>query len=235
MSITSSTIGKLSIIATPIGNLEDMTFRAVRILKEADMIAAEDTRKARILLNKYEIGEKKLVSHHIQNEHRTVNFLINEVLKGNKLAVISEAGSPCISDPGFLIVREALRKGIEPEIIPGVSALIFAAMASGLPTEEFVFYGFLPPKHGARHKVLEKIANDSKTAFIFESPKRVVRLIEEINDIISPDCGLSIIREATKMHEEIIRGSAAEVLEKLKKRSPKGEFVVAISPRQIKR
>ncbi len=223
--------GKLSIIATPIGNLEDMTFRAVRILKEADMIAAEDTRKARILLNKFEIGEKKVVSHHIQNEHRTVNFLINEVLKGNNLAVISEAGSPCVSDPGFLVIREALRNGIEPEIIPGVSALTFSAMAAALPVERFTFYGFLPPKKGARHKVLEEIANTNNTAFIFESPKRVLRLVEEINEIIGPDCGLALIREATKMHEEIIRGTAADVSEKMKNRSPKGEFVVAISSR----
>ncbi len=223
--------GKLSIIATPIGNLEDMTFRAVRTLKEADMIAAEDTRKARILLNKFEIDEKKVVSHHVQNEHRTVNFLINEVLKGNKLAVISEAGSPCVSDPGFLIIREALRNGIEPEIIPGVSALTFSIMAAALPVERLTFYGFLPPKKGARHKVLEEIANDNKTAFIFESPKRVVRLVEEINEIIGPDCGLALIREATKMHEEVIRGTAAEVNEKMKAKSPKGEFVVAISSR----
>ena len=223
--------GKLSIIATPIGNLEDMTFRAVRTLKEADMIAAEDTRKARILLNKFEIDEKKVVSHHVQNEHRTVNFLINEVLKGNKLAVISEAGSPCVSDPGFLIIREALRNGIEPEIIPGVSALTFSIMAAALPVERLTFYGFLPPKKGARHKVLEEIANDNKTAFIFESPKRVVRLVEEINEIIGPDCGLALIREATKMHEEVIRGTAAEVNEKMKAKSPKGGFVVAISSR----
>ncbi len=225
------TLGKLSIIATPIGNLEDMTFRAVRILKEADMIAAEDTRKARILLNKFEIEDKKVVSHHVQNEHKTVNFLVGEVLKGNKLAVISEAGSPCVSDPGFLIIREALKNGIEPEIIPGVSALTFSAMAAALPVERLTFYGFLPPKKGARHKVLEEISNDNKTAFIFESPKRVIRLIEEINEIIGSDCGLAIIREATKIHEEIIRGTAETVLEKMKNRSPKGEFVVAISSR----
>jgi 16S rRNA (cytidine1402-2'-O)-methyltransferase len=228
---TKNNSGKLSIIATPIGNLEDMTFRAVRILKEADIIAAEDTRKARILLNKFEIEEKKVISHHIQNEHRTVNFLVNEVLKGNNLAVISEAGSPCVSDPGFLVIREALKKGIEPEIIPGVSALTFSAMAASLPVERFTFYGFLPPKKGARHKVLEEIANDNKTAFIFESPKRVIRLLEEIKEIIGPDCGLSLIREATKIYEEIIRGTATEVSEKMKNRSPKGEFVIAISSR----
>ena len=224
-------LGKLSVIATPIGNLEDMTFRAVKTLKEADLIAAEDTRKAKILLNRFDIEDKKIVSHHVQNEHRTVNLLINEILKGKKLAVISEAGSPCVSDPGFLIIREALKNGIEPEIIPGVSALTFSAMAAALPVERLTFYGFLPPKKGARHKVLEEIANDNKTAFIFESPKRVIRLLEEINEIIGPNCGLAIIREATKIHEEVIRGTAENVLERIKDRSPKGEFVVAVSSR----
>lgn len=223
--------GKLSIVATPIGNLEDITLRAIRILKEADIIAAEDTRKAKILLNKFEIGDKKIFSHHIQNEHRTVNLLIKEVTNGKKLVLISEAGSPCIADPGFLIIREALKNGIEPEIIPGVSAVTFAAMASGLPVEKFTFYGFLPPKKGARHKALEEIKNDTKTAFIFESPKRITRLVEEINEIIGPECKLALIREATKLHEEIIRGTAKEISEKLKSRTPKGEFVVGISTR----
>ena len=136
--------GKLSIVATPIGNLDDMTFRAVNVLKEADIIAAEDTRKAKILLNKFDIGSKRMFSHHVQNEHRSKDGVIDAVLNGNKVAVISEAGWPCVSDPGFLVIREAHKNGIEPEYIPGVSALTFTAMASGLPSDKFAFYGFSP-------------------------------------------------------------------------------------------
>ena len=224
-------MGKLSIIATPIGNLEDMTFRAVRILKEADIIAAEDTRKAKILLNKFEIGSKKIFSHHVQNEHKSKKGIIEAVLAGNKVAVISEAGCPCVSDPGFLVIREALNNGIEPEFIPGVSALIFCAMASGLPSERFTFYGFLPPKKGARHKILGEIAGSGVTSIIFESPMRIQRLVQEIVEFVGANCGLSLIREATKMHEEVIRGGAEEVLEKIKDRTLKGEFVVAVSSR----
>lgn len=231
MSFINNQTGKLSIIATPIGNLEDITYRAVRVLQEADLIAAEDTRKARILLNRYEITDKKVVSHHVQNEHRTLYYLVQELLKGKKLAVISEAGSPCVSDPGFLIIREALRNGIEPEIIPGVSALTFSVMASAFPVERFTFYGFLPPKKGARQRVLEEISDDKKTAFIFESPKRVIRLLGEIKDFIGEDCGVALIREATKMHEEVIRGTVVEVLKEFETRVPKGEFVVVISTR----
>ena len=223
--------GKLSIIATPIGNLEDMTFRAVRILKEADIIAAEDTRKAKILLTKFEIGSKRMFSHHVQNEHKSKDGIVESVLAGNKVAVISEAGCPCVSDPGFLVIREALKNGIEPEIIPGVSALTFTAMSSGLPSEKFTFYGFLPPKKGARHRLLGEIAESGTTSIIYESPMRVKRLVEEIVEFVGSECGLSLIREATKMHEEIIRGGAKEVLDKIKDRNLKGEFVVAVSSR----
>jgi 16S rRNA (cytidine1402-2'-O)-methyltransferase len=223
--------GKLSIIATPIGNLEDMTFRAVRILKEADIIAAEDTRKAKILLNKFEIGPKKMFSHHVQNEHKSMGGIVAAVLAGNKIAVISEAGCPCVSDPGFLVIREALKNGLEPEFIPGVSALTFTAMASGLPSDKFTFYGFLPPKKGARHKLLGEIAESGVTSIIFESPMRIQRLVQEIVEFVGADCGLSLIREATKMHEEVIRGGANDVMNKIKDRNLKGEFVVAVSAR----
>jgi 16S rRNA (cytidine1402-2'-O)-methyltransferase len=227
-------IGNLYIVTTPIGNLEDITYRAVRILGEVDIIAAEDTRKARILLNRYDIKDKRIISHHVQNEHRTYNYLVNEVLSGKNLAVISEAGSPCISDPGFLVIREAVKNGIKPEIIPGVSAVIFAAMASALPVERFVFYGFLPPKKGARGRVLEEIGNDDKTAFVYESPKRVKRLLGEIKEIIGDECKVALTREATKMHEEIIRGTVIEILDDFGEKNLRGEFVVAISSRGIK-
>ncbi|HJO94204.1 MAG TPA: 16S rRNA (cytidine(1402)-2'-O)-methyltransferase [Victivallales bacterium] len=227
-------IGSLYIVTTPIGNLEDITYRAVRVLSEVDVIAAEDTRKARILLDRYDIKDKRIISHHVQNEHRTYNYLVNEVLSGKKLAVISEAGSPCISDPGFLVIREAVKNGIKPEIIPGVSAVIFAAMVSALPVEKFVFYGFLPPKKGARGRMLEEIKNSDKTAFIYESPKRVKRLLEEIKEIIGDDCNVALVREATKLHEETIRGTVTEILEDMGEKNPKGEFVVAISSRKSK-
>ncbi|MCP4180794.1 MAG: 16S rRNA (cytidine(1402)-2'-O)-methyltransferase [bacterium] len=227
-------VGCLYIVTTPIGNLEDITYRAVRILSEVDVIAAEDTRKARILLDRYDIKDKRIISHHVQNEHRTYNYLVSEVLAGKKLAVISEAGSPCISDPGFLVIREAVKNGIKPEIIPGVSAVIFAAMVAALPVERFIFYGFLPPKKGARGRVLEDIKNDDKTAFIYESPKRVKRLLGEIKEIIGDDCKVALVREATKLHEEIIRGTVSEILNDLGNKNLKGEFVVAISSRKSK-
>jgi 16S rRNA (cytidine1402-2'-O)-methyltransferase len=223
-------IGKLYIVSTPIGNLEDMTYRAVRILKEADIIAAEDTRKAQILLVRYEIKGKKTVSHHVQNEHKTVDYLIREVVAGKKVALITEAGTPCVSDPGFLIVREAVKNGIDPEIIPGVSALTFAVAACGLPVEKFSFYGFLPPKSGARRRILEEILRDEKTAFIFESPYRIKKLFDEIIEVM-PECNIAVIREATKLHEEVVRGKIKDVVLKFNEHNLKGEFVVAISTR----
>lgn len=225
--------GALYIVATPIGNLEDITYRAVRILKECDLIAAEDTRKALILLNRYEIKNKRIISHHVQNEHKTLDYIIEELRNGKKIAIISEAGSPCISDPGFLIIREAIRNGFEPQIIPGVSSLIFAAMVSGLPIEKFSFYGFLPPKEGARKRILEEIRKDEKTAFIFESPNRIKRILEEIIEFIGGDCDIALIREATKLHEEVIRGKASEIFSRIGLKSLKGEFVLAVSARNI--
>ncbi|HBM16198.1 MAG TPA: 16S rRNA (cytidine(1402)-2'-O)-methyltransferase [Lentisphaeria bacterium] len=231
MKRNESSDGVLYLIATPIGNLEDITYRAVRILGEADMIASEDTRKAKILLDRYSIGNKKIISHHVQNEHKTLEYIIKEVKNGKKVALITEAGSPSISDPGFLLVREAVKNEIKIEIIPGVSALIFAAVACALPVEKFAFYGFLPPKQGARMRILSEIGNDEKTAFIFESPYRIIKLLTEIIEAIGPETDLVLVREATKMHEEIIRGKAAELHDILEKRVIKGEFVVCISNR----
>lgn len=230
---SKGTGGVLYVVATPIGNLEDITYRAVRILKDCDFIAAEDTRKALILLDRYEIKNKRIISHHIQNEHKTLDYIIGELKNGRKIAVISEAGSPCISDPGFLIIREAIKNGFEPQIIPGVSSLIFAAMVSGLPVEKFSFYGFLPPKEGARRRILEEIGKDEKTAFVFESPNRIKRTLKEIMDVIGGECDVALVREATKLHEEIIRGKVSEVLYKIGERLLKGEFVLAVSARNI--
>ncbi len=221
--------GGLAIVATPIGNLDDITLRALKVLEEATLIAGEDTRKVKVLLERHGILGKKIICNHIYNEHRNVERLLREIKSGEKLALVSDAGTPCISDPGFLIIREALKNNIEPIIIPGVSAVTFSAMASGLPMQQFAFYGFLPSKKGARHKVLMQIAEEDKTAFIFDSPKRVVRLVGEIVEYVGPDASIALIREATKFHEEVIRGRAEDVYSQIKERNLKGEFVIAIS------
>ncbi len=219
--------GKLYIVATPIGNLEDITLRALRILKEADVIAAEDTRHSRTLLAHYEI-KTRLVSYHAFNEHRRTMELIEEIKNGAKVAVISDAGTPGIADPGFMLVREGWRNGIVPEIIPGVSALTFAAVASGLPIDRFAFYGFLPVKSGRRGTALARVAAEDKTVVIYESPHRLGKLVKELAEILPADTPAAIIREATKLHEEILRGTIAELA--AVERNWKGECVVVVSP-----
>ncbi|MDD2478752.1 MAG: 16S rRNA (cytidine(1402)-2'-O)-methyltransferase [Victivallaceae bacterium] len=221
--------GKLYIVSTPIGNLEDITLRALRILKEVDLIAAEDTRHTRKLLAHYEISTR-LISYHSHNEHRRVSELIEQILAGSKIAVVSDAGTPGIADPGFLLVREAFRNGITPEIIPGVSALTFAATASGLPIDRLAFYGFLPIKSGRRGSALELVCREDKTVIIYESPHRMNKLIMELAERLKPETPLAIIREATKLHEEILSGTTAEIMELTKDRAWKGECVVLVSP-----
>lgn len=219
----------LAIVSTPIGNLDDMTFRAVEILRKSDIIAAEDTRRAHHLLAKFDI-KKRLISYHSFNEHQATERILNLYLDGQNIALISDAGTPSISDPGFLIVREAIRKGIEPLVIPGVSSLTFAITASGLPVNEFKFHGFLPVKQGRRSSALQEIAREDMTSFVFESPHRIAKLLGEINEIIGPETQVAIIREATKIHEEVIRGTTSEILGATENRSWKGEIVVAIRP-----
>ncbi len=216
-------------MSTPIGNLEDITLRALRILKEADLIAAEDTRHSRALLSHYEISTR-LVSYHAFNEHRRATELIERILDGAKIAVISDAGTPGIADPGFLLVREGWKHGIVPEIIPGVSALTFAAVASGLPIDRFAFYGFLPVKSGRRGTALERVVREDKTVVIYESPHRLGKLVTELAGLLDSETPLAIIREATKLHEEVIRGSVAEVAAAVEGRNWKGECVVVVSP-----
>ena len=223
--------GFLALVATPIGNLDDITLRALKILAEAELVAAEDTRKARFLLDRHGIPGKRVVSYHAYNERGKTAWLIEQVKAGVKVALVSDAGTPCLSDPGFLLAREAIRNGVEPLVVPGVSSLTFAVSAAALPVDTFSFHGFLPVKSGRRRKVLDEIAGGNRTAFILESPKRVLRLLGEIVEAIGPDAGVALIREATKLYEETIRGSAATVLESLRERSLKGEFVVAVCPR----
>lgn len=229
--IMQNTPGKLYVVSTPIGNLEDITLRALRILKEADLIAAEDTRHSRALLSHYQIPTR-LVSYHAFNEHQRTAELIGRILDGARVAVISDAGTPGIADPGFLLVREGWKHGIVPEIIPGVSALTFAAVASGLPIDRFAFYGFLPVKSGRRGTALEKIAREDKTVVIYESPHRLGKLIAELAEHLDGETPLAIVREATKLHEEIIRGTVAEVAAAVAGRAWKGECAVVVSPHE---
>ncbi len=221
--------GKLSIVSTPIGNLQDITLRALEVIKEADIVAAEDTRRTLRLLNHFEI-KKRLVSCHAFNEHRSVSNILNFVHDGQKVAVLSDAGTPVIADPGFHIIREARKEGIEPEIIPGVSALTFAVAASGLPADKFSFYGFAPVKSGKRENLLTKIKGEGKTAFLFESPHRIEKLLKAIESVIGPDANIAIIREATKIHEETITGTVSEILAKVADKKWKGELVVGVYP-----
>ena len=220
--------GKLFIVSTPIGNLEDITMRALNTLKSVDLIAAEDTRHTRQLLAHFDI-HSRLESCHAFNEHNKVASLIEYVKSGHSVALVSDAGTPSVADPGFLLVRSALEEGIEPVVIPGVSALTFSVTASALPVDKFSFWGFAPVKPGKRGKFFTKIIAEGKTGFFFESPFRIARTLKELAEL-SPESKVAVIREATKLHEEILRGTAAE-LAALKK-DWKGEIVVGLYPSQ---
>ena len=222
--------GALYLISTPIGNFEDMTFRAVNTLRECDVIFAEDTRRTKVLLARYEIA-KRLESYHSFNEHGRTPELLARVRSGEKIGLVTDAGTPCVADPGFLLVREAVKAGIEPQIIPGVSSLTFSIAASGLPSDKFAFYGFLPVKSGRRSARIAEIAAENKSVVIFESPYRLTKLIRELHEAVGADAHAAIIREATKLHEEILRGTLAELAEKYANRSWKGECVVVLSRR----
>lgn len=219
--------GSLFLVATPIGNLEDITLRALRVLKECDAIYAEDTRRSRILLDRYEI-KKPLLSYHAFNERGRTPELLERVLAGGRVALVTDAGMPCVADPGFLLVREAVKAGIEPEIIPGASSLTFAIAASGLPSEKFAFYGFLPVKSGRRSERLAKIAAEDKSVVIFESPYRIGKLLGELAALL-PGTQAALVREATKIHEETLRGTLSELVSRTAGRSWKGECVLVVS------
>lgn len=222
--------GTLFLVSTPIGNLDDMTFRAVNVLRECDVIFAEDTRRTKILLARYEIS-KRLESYHSFNEHGRTPELLARVRAGEKIALVTDAGTPCVADPGFLLVREAVKAGIEPQIIPGVSSLTFAVAASGLPSDKFVFYGFLPVKSGRRAARIAEIAAEDKSVVVFESPYRLAKLIRELRDAAGPNTHAAIIREATKIHEEVLRGTLGELADQTAERVWKGECVVILSRR----
>ena len=219
--------GRLYLVSTPIGNLQDITLRALDVLRNVDLIAAEDTRHTRQLLSHFDI-HTPLVSFHAFNEHRKIAGLIADIQAGRRVASVSDAGTPSIADPGFLLVREAVRAGIEPVVVPGVSALTFAATASGLPVDKFAFLAFAPVKSGRRRKFFESIRGEGKSVFFFESPHRIAKALAEIAEIVGADAQVAVIREATKLHEEILRGSAAELAALAPGRDWRGEFVVGV-------
>ena len=216
----------LNIVPTPIGNLEDITLRSLDTLENSDYILCEDTRVSKKLLNKYNI-EVQLVSFHSFNEHKTVQKHIDQILDGKVVSLISDAGTPSISDPGFLIVRESIKNNIEINCLPGATALIPAIVNSGLSSERFVFEGFLPTKKG-RNKRIKNLVDEKRSIVIYESPKRILRLINDLMGFLGEDRKASISRELSKIYQENIRGTLRELYDKLENKNIKGEFVIVI-------
>ncbi len=223
-------MGKLYVVPTPVGNLEDMTFRAIRILKEADLILAEDTRTSGILLKHYEI-KNALQSHHKFNEHKTVSSIVNRIEGGETVALISDAGTPAISDPGFLLVRECVRNGIEVQCLPGATAFVPALVASGLPNEKFCFEGFLPQKKG-RVTRLTQLQEETRTMIFYESPYRLLKTLTQFAEFFGSERSVSVCREISKIHEESVRGALAEVIAHFTETEPKGEIVIILGGKE---
>lgn len=219
-------MGKLYIVPTPIGNLEDMTIRAIRILKEVDIILAEDTRTSARLLNHYEI-KNKLNSHHKFNEHKTVELIAQKIGEGKTVALISDAGTPGISDPGFLLVKTCLENDIEVECLPGATALIPALVNSGFPTDRFTFEGFLPQKKG-RQKKIKQLVNETRTMIFYESPYRLIKSLEQFAEFFGKDRKACVSRELTKLFEENKHGTLAELIEYFASKPIKGEIVIVL-------
>lgn len=219
-------MGILYVVPTPVGNMEDITLRALRILKEADLILAEDTRTSGKLLKHYDI-HNHLQSHHKFNEHGTSQAVVERLKAGETIALISDAGTPGISDPGFFLVREAVAAGIEVQCLPGATALIPALVSSGLPDDRFCFEGFLPQKKG-RQTRLESLREETRTMVFYESPYRVVKTLQQFAEVFGDDRKVSCCREISKVHEESVRGTLAEVIAHFKKTEPRGEFVIVV-------
>jgi 16S rRNA (cytidine1402-2'-O)-methyltransferase len=220
-------MAKLFLIPTPIGNLEDITLRAIRILKEVHLILAEDTRTTGNLLKHYGI-ETRMMSHHLFNEHREVPLITDRILSGENIALVSDAGTPGISDPGFLLVRECLKTGIEVECLPGATAFVPALVSSGLPCDRFHFEGFLPVKKG-RQTRLKELAQLPHTLVFYESPHRLIKTLEEFIQHFGADRKASVSRELTKVFEETVRGNISDIIEHFKNKTIKGEFVLIVS------
>jgi 16S rRNA (cytidine1402-2'-O)-methyltransferase len=220
-------MAKLYLVPTPIGNLEDITFRAIRVLKEVDLILAEDTRNSGKLLKHFEINTP-MQSHHMHNEHKTVENVVRQIQNGKTVALISDAGTPAISDPGFLLTRACVEAGLEVDCLPGATAFVPALVNSGLPNDKFVFEGFLPVKKG-RQTRLELLAQEPRTIILYESPHKLLKTLGQIKEFFGEDRQVSVSREITKLHEETVRGTAAEVLSHYEAKPPKGEIVVVVA------
>ena len=220
-------MGKLYVVPTPVGNLEDMTFRAIRILKEADLILAEDTRTSGILLKHFEI-KNAMLSHHKFNEHQTVESVVNRIRGGATVALISDAGTPAISDPGFLLVRECVRAGIEVQCLPGATAFVPALVSSGLPNDRFCFEGFLPQKKG-RQTRLKTLAEESRTMIFYESPYRLVKTLTQLAEVMGGERQAAVAREISKVHEETVRGTLGELVAHFTANEPRGEIVLLVA------
>ena len=220
-------MGILYIVPTPVGNLEDMTLRAIRLLKEVDLILAEDTRTSGILLKHFDI-HNSLISHHKFNEHGTSAAVVGRLLAGENVALISDAGTPGISDPGFFLVREAVKAGLEVQCLPGATAFVPALVSSGLPCDRFVFEGFLPQKKGRKTR-LESLQTEQRTMIFYESPYRLVKTLQQFAETFGDDRQVSVCREISKVHEESIRGSLDEVITHFTAHEPKGEIVIILA------
>ena len=220
-------MGKLYIVPTPVGNLDDMTFRAIQILKEADLILAEDTRTSGILLKHFEI-KNAMQSHHKFNEHQTVENVVKRILAGETIALISDAGTPGISDPGFLLARECARAGIEVQCLPGPTAFVPALVASGLPCDRFCFEGFLPQKKG-RVTRLKTLSEEERTIVFYESPYRLLKTLTQFTEFFGQERQAAVAREISKVHEETVRGTLAELVEHFTANEPRGEIVIIVA------
>jgi len=220
-------MGTLYIVPTPVGNMEDMTFRAIRILKEVDVVLAEDTRTSGILLNHFDI-KNHLLSHHKFNEHGTSAAIVERLQAGQNVALISDAGTPGISDPGFFLVREAVRAGIEVQTLPGATAFVPALVSSALPCDRFAFEGFLPQKKGRQTK-LQALKDEERTMIFYESPYRLVKTLQQFAEVFGPERRVSVCREISKIHEESVRGTLTEVASHFQEHEPKGEIVIVVA------
>ncbi len=219
-------MGKLYLVPTPIGNLEDITLRAIKVLKEVNLVLAEDTRTSGKLLKHFEIGTP-LQSHHMHNEHKQIDLLVQKLKAGTTLALISDAGTPAISDPGFLLTRACVENDIEVECLPGATAFVPALVNSGLPNDRFIFEGFLPIKKG-RQTRLQQLTEESRTMVFYESPHKLIKTLTQFVEYFGADRPISVSRELTKLYEETVRGTIVEVLKHFTEKSPKGEFVIVV-------
>ena len=225
-------MGILYIVPTPVGNMEDMTLRAIRTLKEADLILAEDTRTSGILLKHFDI-KNQLMSHHKFNEHGTSAAIVERLKAGQTIALISDAGTPGISDPGFFLVREAVAAGITVQCLPGATAFVPAIVSSGLPDDRFCFEGFLPQKKG-RQTRLQSLQDEERTMIFYESPYRVLKTLQQFAEVFGPERPVSCCREISKIHEESVRGTLTEVIAHFQQTEPRGEFVIVVAGKDRK-